>query len=65
MKKYTFECTYCGETWGSDDPQWKCISCRDENLRYKDNSKTKIDYYAGSPPFPEDKDHDPWNGSGD
>lgn len=52
------ECTYCGKKWSrliyareSLDSE-KCSKCNDKNLKVRDQAKSKIDYYGGSPPFP-------------
>ena len=57
MIKYKFECLYCGKTWENDFIPMKssCDKCGDTSIRVTDQNATKIDYYEGSPPFP-DKD---------
>lgn len=64
-------CTYCGKTWTkvvyamNAIENEKCSKCGDRNLDVRDNSKSKINYYAGSPPFPVKKDKDwTWGGGG-
>lgn len=60
--KVQIECTYCGHKWTetvyqkSSVENMTCIwgNCKDSNLIVRDMSVGKIDYYAGSPPFPED-----------
>jgi hypothetical protein len=54
------ECTYCGHKWRdnvltqSEMVSLRCVNgrCFDSNLKVRDLSKTKVDYYQGSPPFP-------------
>lgn len=44
MKKYSYECHYCGEKWEEDySYNDRCGKCGDKNLRIKLNEK--IDYY--------------------
>lgn len=49
-------CTYCGVSWvekKTDLNTIKCLKCKDShNLTAKELHKSKIDYYAGSPAFP-------------
>lgn len=66
--KYELICDYCNHSWKIDyRPQYKlnCLRCNDRNIRAIDLS-SKIDYYAGSPPFPDEitlelKNHDNYN----
>lgn len=58
-------CHYCGMDWTcnlyskSAVGSLKCLRCGDKNLKLIDLDRTKIDYYAGSPPFPdEEKEED-------
>lgn len=53
-------CTYCGTKWEAfanskeSIEDMKCGICGDSTLEVRDASKMeKIDYYAGSPPFPD------------
>jgi Zn finger protein HypA/HybF involved in hydrogenase expression len=70
MKRYSLECNYCGyqweENWLNVNNPPSCSKCSDKNLKIKDNSKTKIDYYAGPPPFAKEEDPGyPWSSGGD
>ena len=62
------ECTYCGNKWNAT--AWSkveidsmiCSKCKDSRLVVRDRT-SKVDYYQGSPPFPEKKKQDngwPW-----
>lgn len=59
--KVQLECTYCGHKWietiynrsATETMTCKHGNCRDSNLIVRDLTTTKVDYYAGSPPFPE------------
>lgn len=52
------QCTYCGKKWRLiAQSQWelmnaKCGVCGDKHIKMKDLSKETINYYQGSPPFP-------------
>lgn len=54
-----FECTYCGKVWKSHPRSQveieaaRCSKCGDTTLKVREASKSKVDYYQGSPPFPE------------
>jgi hypothetical protein len=55
-----FTCTYCYNKWeksvySSDSSlsHIKCAKCGDRNVIVKRASEEKVDYYQGSPPFPE------------
>jgi hypothetical protein len=56
------ECTYCGHKEQDDVYNQyslhgrRCKKCKDSNLKFKDLTQTKIDYYQGCPPFPEKKE---------
>jgi len=62
MNTFSFECTYCGKKWeaaptlAEEIASAKCGACKDTNLIIKDLRKSKIDYYQGTPPFPEKKE---------
>lgn len=55
------EFTYCGKKWNhvarsqAEIELMKCSKCGDSGLKVRDASKSKIDGYAGCPPFPEKK----------
>lgn len=57
-------CKYCGHHWQLKNiyrnPNSKiiCAICGDTNIIVRDYEKSRIDYYAGSPPFPEKKSED-------
>jgi hypothetical protein len=62
-------CSYCGNSWNklayslASIENDSCMVCGDKNLIVKDNSKSKIDYYQGSPAFEKKKDPDwTWGG---
>lgn len=52
-------CTYCGCHWNDYIPyrsaigDLQCLLCGDHQITVRDIESTKIDYYAGSPPFPD------------
>jgi len=60
----SMKCEYCGHFWSMENnyrnPNSKiiCQVCGDTNISVKDLEKSKIDYYAGSPPFPKKKNSD-------
>jgi hypothetical protein len=60
------ECTYCGHKWEKmvynkqTVESERCPHCNDSNLKVRDASVSKVDTYAGSPPFPPKNDAD-WN----
>lgn len=60
MREIDFECNYCGIVWSerknSIPMDTKCIRCGDHNIVLKE--RHKIDYYQGSPPFPEEQEDD-------
>lgn len=59
MNRYRLICQYCNHTWEWDyipNHSLSCTYCNDKNVRVIDNKVNKVDYYAGSPPFPEKKD---------
>lgn len=51
------ECEYCGNKWEAgaielaDIGRPICLKCGDKNIKLKDASKSKVDYYQGSPAF--------------
>jgi hypothetical protein len=51
------ECRYCGYIWEktvynrSTVEKEACLKCKDTNLNVRDLAKTKVNTYAGSPPF--------------
>jgi hypothetical protein len=63
--KVELTCTYCGHKWIHVAYDRRsivseiCPECKDRNLIAKDLDTSKIDYYAGSPPFAEDLEK--WN----
>ena len=63
--KLELTCTYCGHKWIHEGynrqsvASEKCKICKDQNLKAKDLDVTKVDYYAGSPPFAQDLEK--WN----
>lgn len=63
--KVELECTYCGHKWIYEGynrlsiVSEKCKKCKDANLKAKDLDVSKIDYYAGSPPFADE--FEKWN----
>jgi transcription elongation factor Elf1 len=71
MLNLLLNCTYCGKDWEryvyamSAIENEKCSKCGDRNFTVRDNSKSKIDYYQGSPPFEIKKDKDwTWGNGG-
>jgi hypothetical protein len=58
-------CNYCGyktvrnEYDESFIRNLSCYKCNDKDLVIKEVSKSKIDYYMGSPPFEENTKSDP------
>lgn len=61
-------CEYCGHRWEIRPIERiiTCPICKDKNVKIKDLSKHKIDYYQGSPPFKNlnDKEDDGDGGDG-
>jgi transcription elongation factor Elf1 len=55
-------CTYCNHQWERYIPKksemgyLNCIRCGDKQLKIKDSEKSKTDYYAGAPEFPQSRD---------
>lgn len=64
MNKFRLTCQYCNFEWEINytpqDPLY-CGTCSDRNIRIVNLATSKIDYYAGSPPFPEKNDDQNWN----
>ncbi len=59
MNEFLLICLYCGYEWVLNNNPSKytvCLKCKDKNLTIKDLSRTKVDYYAGSPPFEKKKE---------
>ncbi len=56
LNKYEFICNYCNYNWQTNymirEPA--CSRCKDTNIKTKDLTAEKIDYYVGCPPFEED-----------
>jgi hypothetical protein len=53
---FLLSCRYCGYEWnkmgyGHISEDESCLKCNDKNIDVRDLSKTKVDYYAGSPSF--------------
>jgi hypothetical protein len=66
-------CQYCGKDWQvsvysmASIQGERCPTCKDQNIRVRDLSKSDIDYYQGAPAFSEKEtksDNYPWDGSG-
>jgi hypothetical protein len=58
---YELTCQYCGNSWqhlGMPKEEIRCFTCNDSNIRVRNLSVDKIDYYKGSPPFDEEQN---WN----
>lgn len=57
MSRYELSCQYCGHTRIIErkptEKDVHCFICNDRYVRAEDLS-SKIDYYAGSPPFPKE-----------
>lgn len=55
--KIHFTCLYCNNKWSETyykDPMGvRCYICNDKNLKMAKEDTTTVDYYVGSPPFPE------------
>lgn len=53
-----FECTYCGFKWTDQlynersANNQHCRHCKDKYPKWRKLEDAKVDYYAGSPPFP-------------
>lgn len=67
MKKlFRLTCTYCNHIWDINyhsQEEIRCPKCNDRNIKAEDLREGKIDYYVGSPPFPdENKDDRTWHG---
>lgn len=57
----SFNCTYCDHKWTRNvyslsGMEEVCPKCKDKNVKYKELSKSKIDYYQGCRPFEEKKE---------
>jgi len=79
MMEVEINCQYCGHKTVKVIYNQKslenetCNRCNDKNLTVKELSKTKVDGYQDSPPFPEKNDSGncnpdagwPWNTGGD
>lgn len=56
--KIHFECKYCGKQWRdvfyseASIKNQRCRYCDDKNLKVRDLTDSRIDYYVGCPPFP-------------
>lgn len=62
MNLYELSCYYCGYSWQINyEPRDTiyCIKCKDKNLRLINIATQKVNYYVGSPPFPEKEKEDP------
>ena len=59
-----FTCLYCDHVWGkhmynkATIENEICPICKDKNLKVVDLAVSKVDYYAGTKPFKEEKDDD-------
>lgn len=56
---FELTCLYCDFKWNAayvNKATLCCKICGDVNIREMDIRRHKIDYYAGSPPFPEEED---------
>lgn len=67
--RLALECMYCGHKWRDSVftkqsvESKKCPICHDSHIKVKDINTDKVDYYAGSPPFPPkhvEFDHNPF-----
>jgi len=60
MIEVSLECQYCGHKWiyraysKASIDKLKCNKCSDSNLTVRNLSDNKIDYYQGSPAFPQE-----------
>jgi hypothetical protein len=60
------ECLYCGHKWEKNAynaislESERCPRCKDSNLKVKELSKSKVDYYVGCPPFPKKEEDSGW-----
>lgn len=62
MNRYKLVCLYCDESWEINyvpKEALYCSKCRSTDVKAIDLASTKIDHYAGSPPF--ESDLDKWN----
>lgn len=61
------ECMYCGNKWQrlcrskEEIEAQKCNNCGDSTLKVRDASTAKMNYYAGSKPFPEKSKEVNWD----
>lgn len=56
-------CLYCNHTWDrylaskeAASKDFHCLKCKDSNVEIRESKTTKVDYYKGSPPFPQSKE---------
>jgi len=61
-----FNCKYCGLQWSKEmyniPPKntIRCTKCLDRNIEMSRKEDVTIDYYKGSPPFPDPDEEDPY-----
>lgn len=54
MKYILATCTYCNYQWALNSNDDYCIKCSDKNPKLEEkDTRSIVDYYKGSPPFPE------------
>lgn len=63
MNQLEFICEYCNHSWQTNykpNQEVYCSVCKDKNIKVIDLARSKIDYYQGCPPFPDDDSRNGW-----
>ena len=61
---FELTCNYCNFQWTQEyvnRAYISCGKCKDSNIKVVDVKREKVDYYAGSPPFPEEEEENVGN----